>query len=75
MSERSSYENTLETVLVNQRVLASGSPLCVLRNFEFFFPLSKVDVPTNIASMHLVMGCPNARAGVEKVKKKTLRAT
>ncbi len=31
--------------------------------------------PTNIASVNLVMGCPNARAGVGIVGKKTLRAT
>ncbi len=31
--------------------------------------------PTNIASVNLVMGCPNARAGVGIVEKKTLRAT
>ena len=30
--------------------------------------------PTNIASVHLVMGCPNTREGV-KIVKKTLRAT
>ncbi len=28
------------------------------------------DNPTNIASVHLVMGRPNARAGVKIVKKK-----
>ncbi len=31
--------------------------------------------PTNIASVNLVRGCPNARAGVRIVGKKTLRAT
>ncbi len=31
--------------------------------------------PTNIVSANLVMGCPNARAGVGIVGKKTLRAT
>ncbi len=33
------------------------------------------NIPTNIASVNLVMGCPNARAGVGIVEKKTLRAT
>ena len=32
-------------------------------------------IPTNIASVNLVVGCPNARAGVWIVEKKTLRAT
>ncbi len=32
-------------------------------------------IPTNSASVHLVMGCPNARAGVKIVKTRTLRAT
>ncbi len=31
--------------------------------------------PTNITSVNLVMGCPNARAGVGIVEEKTLRAT
>ncbi len=31
--------------------------------------------PTNIASVHLVMGCPNARACIKTVKQRTLRAT
>ncbi len=31
--------------------------------------------PTNITSVHLVMGCTNARAGVKIVKKRSLRAT
>ncbi len=31
--------------------------------------------PTNIVSVSLVVGCPNARAGVKIVKKRTLRAT
>ncbi len=31
--------------------------------------------PTNIACAHLVMGCPDARAGVKIVIKKTPRAT
>ena len=30
----------------------------------------KEENPTNIASVHLVMGCPNARAGVKIVDKK-----
>ncbi len=29
------------------------------------------DNPINIASVHLVMGCPNARAGAKIVKKKS----
>ncbi len=34
------------------------------------------DGPTNIASVHVVMGCPNARAGVKIMEEKiTLRAT
>ena len=33
------------------------------------------DIPTNIVSVNLVMGCPNARAGVGIVEEKTLRAT
>ncbi len=33
---------------------------------DFFF----LNLPTNIASAHSVMGCPNARAGVKLVKKK-----
>ncbi len=28
-----------------------------------------IDFPTNIASVNLVMGCPNARAGAQIVKK------
>ncbi len=32
-------------------------------------------IPTNFASVHLVMGCHNARAGVKIVKKRALRAT
>ncbi len=35
----------------------------------------EVGAPTNIASVNLAMGCPNARAGVGIVGKKTLRAT
>ena len=39
--------------------------------------LTFVVFPTNIASVHLVMGCPIARAGVKIVggKKGTIRAT
>ncbi len=40
----------------------------------FFYLLSNVrltcEFPTNIASVHLVTGCPNARAGVKMVGKK-----
>ncbi len=32
---------------------------------------SRIIYLTNIASVHLVMGCPNSRAGVRIVKKKT----
>ncbi len=39
----------------------------------FFFFFQKVPtLPTNIASVHFVMGCPNARAGVETVKKERI---
>ncbi len=33
-------------------------------------PFGNRDYPTNNASVHLVMGCPNARASVKIVKKK-----
>ncbi len=38
--------------------------LSSLRHALFF-------LPTNTASMHLVRGCPNARAGVKLVEKRT----
>ncbi len=47
--------------------------------FHYVFPKSPCRVylrkfdcssPTNIASVHLVMGCPNAREGVKMVKRR-----
>ncbi len=39
------------------------------------FRCTNKSIPTNVASMHLVMGCPNARAGFKIIKKETLGTT
>ncbi len=56
--------------------------VCIPTELPFCMPplvvlgtIGDIGFPTNIASLHLVTGCPNARAGVEIVKKRTLRAT